>query len=203
MSNELTTTKDNAFDLIQRKAKALASSNLVPKEYQNNIANCMIAMEVADRTNSSPLAVTQNLNIIHGKPAWSSSFIIAALNSCGRFSPIRFKMEGDTCTALATDRESGETLEGPPVSLTMAKEEGWSTKSGSKWKTMPELMLRYRAAAFFGRLYAPDILMGMHADDEVQDIKKAAPSAVESLNETIKPVEGEVIEAEEGGDAPF
>jgi hypothetical protein len=52
----------------------------------------------------------------------------------------------------------------------MAKAEGWFAKNGSKWKTMPELMLRYRAAAFFGRLYAPDVLNGMHATEEAEDI---------------------------------
>src|SRR5690606_28728464 len=52
----------------------------------------------------------------------------------------------------------------------MAHAEGWVSKNGSKWKTMPELMIRYRAAAFFGRLYAPEITMGMHTQEEVMDI---------------------------------
>lgn len=194
MSTEITTQADNSFDLAQRKAKALASTDMVPAQYKGNVANCLLALEVAERTKSSPLAVMQNLNIIHGKPAWSSSFIIAALNACGRFSPIRFKMEGETCVALATDRESGEILEGPPVTIQMAKDEGWYGKSGSKWKTMPELMLRYRAAAFFGRLYAPDILMGMHEENEVRDMQPSKPSVVQDINAEI--VENDVIDIE-------
>jgi hypothetical protein len=55
----------------------------------------------------------------------------------------------------------------------MVKEENWLSKPGSKWKTMPELMFHYRAAAFFGRLYASDILMGMHTVEEIQDIPHA------------------------------
>jgi hypothetical protein len=35
---------------------------------------------------------------------------------------------------------------------------------------MPELMLRYRSAAFFARLYAPDITLGMQTAEEVEDI---------------------------------
>lgn len=194
MSTEITTQADNSFDLAQRKAKALASTDMVPQQYKGNVANCLLALEVAERTKSSPLAVMQNLNIIHGKPAWSSSFIIAALNACGRFSPIRFKMDGETCVALATDRESGEILEGPPVTIQMAKDEGWYGKSGSKWKTMPELMLRYRAAAFFGRLYAPDILMGMHEENEVRDMQPSKPSVVQDINAEI--VENDVIDIE-------
>lgn len=50
-------------------------------------------------------------------------------------------------------------------------QKGWFSKDGSKWRTMPELMLRYRAASFFGRLYAPDILYGMQTTEEVEDAK--------------------------------
>lgn len=208
MTTEITTVSDNKFELAQRKAKALASSDLVPKEYKGNVANCLLAMEVAERTKSSPLAVMQNLNIIHGKPAWSSSFIIAALNACGRFSPLRFKMTADSCTAIATDRETGEVLEGPPVTIQMAKDEGWYNKQGSKWKTMPELMLRYRAAAFFGRLYAPDILMGMYEQNEVVDMQESRPSAINEINATIveEPVivdDAVIIDDQGEVDAPF
>lgn len=168
------------FEHSQRVAKMLSVSSLVPKEYQNNIPNIMIALEMANRIGASPLMVMQNLNIIQGRPSWSSQFIISALNSCKRFTPLRFKMDGEGdeygCTAWAKDH-SGEILEGPKVTWKMANAEGWATKGGSKWKTMPELMFRYRAAAFFGRLYAPDVLMGMGTTDESEDIAN-----VESVN---------------------
>jgi hypothetical protein len=161
------------FEHGQRVAKMLCSSSLVPKEYQGNMQNTLIALEMANRIGASPLMVMQNLYVIQGKPSWSSSFIIAALNSCKRFSPLRFEMDGKEdeygCRAWAYELSSKDKLEGPKITYKMAKEEGWFNKAGSKWKTMPELMLRYRAAAFFGRLYAPDVLMGMHSMEEVQD----------------------------------
>jgi len=163
------------FELMQRAAALLASSALVPKEYQGNVANATIALEMAARVGASPLAVMQNLYIVHGKPSWSSQFIIAAVNGTGKFSPLRFAMEGEgarrVCVAWATEKATGERLESPPISMEMAKAEGWIEKNGSKWKTMPELMLRYRAATLFGRLYAPEILMGMKAYEEVIDIE--------------------------------
>lgn len=164
----------SGFDLLQRQAKVLAASALVPKEFQNNLPNCIIALEVANRIGVSPMMAVQNLYIVHGKPGWSSQFIIAAINSTGKFSPLRFDMTGEgdkrTCTAWAKDLAEGDRLESPQVSMAMAKAEGWIDKAGSKWKTMPELMLRYRAATFFGRLYAPEILMGMQTVEEVTDI---------------------------------
>ena len=183
MTTDITTTTQSitafsnaaSFESAQRMALALVSSNIVPEQYRgkDNIGNAIVALEMAQRIGASPLAVMQNLNIIHGRPSWSSTFIIAALNSCGRFAPVRFEVTGEgddrSCIAWTTDK-TGERLEGPPASIAMAKAEGWFTKNGSKWKTMPELMLRYRAAAFFGRLYAPDVLNGMHATEEVEDI---------------------------------
>lgn len=158
------------FEHAQRIAKLLSSSDLVPNQYKGNIANTMVALEMAHRMNASPLMVMQNLHIIHGRPSWGSSFIIASLNSCGRFGTLRFESTPTSCKAVTTDKQSGTVLEGPTVTMEMAKLEGWSEKPGSKWKTMPELMLKYRAAAFFGRLYAPEIMMGLYSADEVVDI---------------------------------
>jgi len=215
-------SNENSFELAQRMAKQLASSTIVPKDYQGNISNTMIALEIANRTNSSPMMVMQNLHIIQGRPSWSSSFIIAALNSCGRFAPLRFRIEDrgqknleavqtewvngqkqrkvikvtvndKACIAYTTDAH-GNILEGPEASIEMAVLEGWYTKADSKWKTMPDLMLRYRAAAFFGRLYAPDVLMGMHTFEEVQDVGHTVvspekPSPITILNSKAKPEE--------------
>lgn len=164
----------NGFEVAQRMAKALVTSDLVPEQFrgQEKLGNALIALELAQRIGASPMAVMQNIHIIHGRPSWSASFIIAALNSCGRFSPLRFKTAGagddKTCIAWAFDLSTKDVLEGPEVSIAMAKAEGWATKAGSKWKTMPDLMLRYRAAAFFGRLYAPDVLSGMATTEEAE-----------------------------------
>ena len=174
------------FEHAQRVAKALSSSNLIPQNYQGNIPNTLVALEMANRIGASPLMVMQNLHVIHGRPSWSSSFIIAALNSCGRFSALKFVTDKAGCKAVATELATGELIEGPTVTLEMASAEGWATKAGSKWKTMPELMLRYRAAAFFGRLYAPDILMGMQTAEEAQDVVSVKKETIAAdLNEKL------------------
>ena len=61
--------------------------------------------------------------------------------------------------------------------MAMAKKEGWATKSGSKWATMPELMIRYRAAAFWGRLYASDLLLGLQTQEEAIDVQQVTVRA--------------------------
>lgn len=209
------------FDQIQRVAKALSASTLVPVQYrafvekkeygkvvgheQNGagLPNCIVALNMAQRMGADPLMVMQNLYVIEGRPSWSSQFIIASINSCGRFSPLRFdlsapgkteeisysatfwkdgkkvteqrkaKIQHRTCTAWVIEKESGERLDGPTVSMQMAIDEGWLTKNGSKWLTMPEIMLRYRAASLLGRLYAPELLMGLQSREEVEDFIQA------------------------------
>lgn len=181
------------FDLLNRVGSMFAKSDMVPAGFKNNPANCIIGVELARRVGANPLMVMQNLNIIHGRPTFSGQFAISAVNQCGQFSKkLRFKFTGSgdekTCVAWTVDHD-GEVLEGPPVSIGMAKKEGWSTRNGSKWQTMPDLMMMYRAGTFFCRAYAPEILMGFRTTEEVEDMgADAAPeqtTAVSSLNERI------------------
>jgi hypothetical protein len=155
---------------------------MVPETYrgEQNIGSCLIALEMSNRIGANVLSVMQNLFVIHGRPAWSSQFLIGCVNASGRFSPLRYRMTGEKtndtygCIAWATDK-TGEKLESPEITMGIAKAEGWYQKNGSKWKTMPELMLRYRCATLFARLYAPELTLGLHTDDEVIDVVEVAP----------------------------
>jgi hypothetical protein len=181
-------SSENAFVSVQRMAKALASSTLVPDSYRGeaNLGNCIIALELSQRIGASVMAVMQSMVPIHGKPTWSAAFLIATVNSCGRFSPMRFRWVGKEgadewgCRAYAVEREGNLELVGALVTIAMAKAEGWYSKNGSKWKTMPEQMLQYRAAAFWTRAYAPEIALGMHTAEEIHDTPEA--------NQVVKPV---------------
>lgn len=162
-----------SFDHIQRVATMFSKSDMVPKRYIGNVGNCIIALEMANRMNANILMVMQNLDVIQGKPGWSSKFLIATLNACGKFSPLRYESDdknGGRTRAVAIDKATGELLAGAWVSMDMAKVEGWIDKAGSKWKTMPELMIRYRAASFFTNQFAPEVSMGLQTMEEIIDI---------------------------------
>jgi hypothetical protein len=141
------------FELMQRISKAFSSSNLVPKQYQGNLPNCMIALDMARRIGANPLMVMQNLYVVHGTPSWSSKFLIATVNTCGRYSTLRYEWFGTKgkddygCRAWAIEKATGERLDGIVVDWAMVKAEGWSSKNGSKWLTMADQMFIYRAAA--------------------------------------------------------
>lgn len=189
-NNMLVFGSQDSFEQAMRMSRCLSASTIVPTLYQGEkgIANCIVALEMANRIQASPLMVMQNLYMVHGNPGWSSKFLIACLNTCGRFTPLRYEQESANtdewrCRAYATDN-NGELLYGAWVSLQMAKEEGWYGKNGSKWKTMPELMLQYRSAAFFQRTYAPELSMGMRTAEEQQDITEVEYEDVSSSVKT-------------------
>lgn len=181
------------FELTQRQAKMLASSSLVPKDFLGNVANCGIAINIAKRTRLDPLMVCQNLAIIHGRPSWSATALIGMVNSSGRYTPLRFVFDNEesptSCYAVATEKESGQELKGEKITLEMAKKEGWSTKAGSKWLTMPGQMLRYRAASFWSRAYASDISLGFYTQDEVRDFAEPPRNVTPKANPFVTPEE--------------
>lgn len=164
------------FELMQRASKALMASTLVPQQFQNNLPNCLIALELATRIGASPLLVMQNLYVVHGRPGWSAKFLIASFNQCGRFSALRFEWTGKRdsdewgCRAWALEKGTGEKIEGPLITIGLAKKEGWYAKQGSKWQTIPELMLTYRAAAWLVNTHAPEISMGLNTTEEIADV---------------------------------
>lgn len=174
----------SSFELMQRAAKLLASSTLVPKEYQGNLPNCVIALNMAQRVGADPLQVMQNLYVVHGRPGWSSQFLIATFNQCGRFTAMKFEFFGDSgkdnwgCRAYATEKETGERIVSSDITIKMSKDEGWYTKNGSKWKTMPQQMLMYRAASFLVRAYAPELSMGLQTQEELRDVGEVPTATV-------------------------
>lgn len=194
-----------SFALAQRIANMLASSTLVPKHYQGNMGNCVIALNMAARIGADPLMVMQNLYVVHGSPSWSAQFLIACFNKSGRFSSLRYEFGGKegedswSCRAWAVEKDTGEKLFGTTVSISMAKKEGWYAKTGSKWQTMPQQMLMYRAAAWFVRAYAPEIAMGLHTADELRDggvidvtPEDEADSATQELDAALKAQAGQM-----------
>lgn len=185
MTTELTKTQNlpaqTEINSPMAMAVELSKSDIIPKEFQKKPANCLIAVELANRLKASPFQVMQNMDVIYGRPALRSAFVIACINNSGKIiGSLKFEMdkEATKCRAWAIEKETGSRLIGPTITLEMARAEGWLTKNGSKWKTMPDLMLRYRAASFFGRLYCPEILNGMYTEDEASDIQKAQPADI-------------------------
>lgn len=184
-------TSDN-FIMACQMAKALASSTLVPNEYRNSESNCLIAIDLSQRLGASPFLVMQNLDVIQGKPSWSAKALIGMINASGKYDfELQFEEKNDangkpfSCQCW-TERK-GRKVTGPVIDMDMARAEKWIDKNGSKWKTMPQVMLRYRAASFFSRMNCPEISMGLYTTDEIIDGNFKDDSLAKQESEIINP----------------
>lgn len=198
MGNEVATVRNDIsifsdaerWNLATKMANSLAQSTIVPKDFQQNANNTLIAIELASRLQTSPLAIMQNLYVVYGRPSWSAQYIIAMINGSGKYDmELQYDEKPDkngkpfSCQCW-TERH-GRKVTGPIVDMDMAKAEGWIGKNGSKWQTMPQMMLRYRAASFFGRMNCPELTMGIYTKEEVVEIGPAEYS-VQDVDEQIR-----------------
>lgn len=164
----------NQFDQMFKAAQMLSQTSIIPQTYQGKPQDCFVAVEMATRMGVSPMVVMQNMFVVKGKPSWAGQACIMLINSCGKFRDVKHVYTGTRgtdnrgCYVTATRISDGEQVDGAEVTMQMAKAEGWT--SNSKWMNMPELMLAYRAAAFFARVNCPEALMGVQTSEEVFDV---------------------------------
>lgn len=164
-----------SWELATKMAASLAKSTIVPKDFQNNANNALIAIELANRLKTSPLMVMQNLYVVYGRPSWSAQYIIGVINGSGKYDKeLQYEEAADKngrpFSCRCWTEKAGRRVIGPVIDMDMAKAEGWLGKNGSKWQTMPQIMLRYRAASFFGRMNCPELMMGIYTREEVVDL---------------------------------
>ena len=166
-------TDKKQFDQLLRAANMLSQTSIIPATYQGKPQDCFVALEMATRMGVSPLVVMQNMYVVKGKPAWAGQACTMFINSCGKFTQVKHVYTGEKgtdnrgCYVTATRISDGIQVNGVEVTIAMAKAEGWT--ANTKWRTMPELMLAYRASAFFARVHCPEALMGVQLADEIYD----------------------------------
>ena len=188
-TNSVWENKD-AFNQILRAADMLSKTSIIPQSYQGKPQDCFVAIEMANRMGVSPMVVMQNMYVVKGKPSWAGQACTMLINSCGKFKDVKHIYTGEKgkpnrgCYVTATRISDGSQVDGVEVTMQMAQSEGWT--SNSKWRNMPELMLAYRASAFFARVYCPEAMMGVQTAEEVYDADSTPINAAASLTAALK-----------------
>lgn len=188
-----TNTQNSVIDVVDklyRYSEILADSNVIPAHYRKQKSDIFVAAQTAYRMNLDPLMVMQGTYIIKGKLGMTSAFAISLANSSGVLNGgIRYKIEDKgidlKVTAFATYKENNEEIS-YTISMKEAQAEGWT--SNPKYRTLPELMLRYRSAILLIRTHIPQVLNGMHTVEELKDVeasKTVGESKTETLNKKI------------------
>ena len=178
----------DSFKMAYQMAKALSQSTIVPAHFQRNEANCLVAISQAQKMGIDPFTVMQNMYMIQGKMGWSSSFLIAMINASEKYDmELQFDEEekdGKPYSCRCWTKKDGRKIDGVKVTMDMADDEGWTKKNGSKWKTLPALMLRYRSASFFAKLNCPELTNGFYTKEELLDkVLKLAKELVAAIEE--------------------
>ena len=188
-TNSVWENKDQ-FNQLLRAAQMLSQTSIIPQSYQNKPQDCFVAIEMANRMGVSPMVVMQNMYVVKGKPSWAGQACTMLINSCGKFKDVKHIYTGEKgkpnrgCYVTATRISDGSQVDGVEVTMQMAQSEGWT--SNSKWRNMPELMLAYRASAFFARVYCPEAMMGVQTAEEVYDADSTPINAAASLTAALK-----------------
>ena len=178
------------FNQLLRAAQMLSQTSIIPQNYQGKPQDCFLAIEMANRMGVSPIVVMQNMYVVKGKPSWAGQACTMLINSCGKFKDVKHIYTGEKgtpnrgCYVTATRISDGSTVNGVEVTMQMAQAEGWT--SNSKWRNLPELMLAYRASAFFARVYCPEAMMGVQTTEEVYDADVKPVSVANELTEALK-----------------
>lgn len=168
------------FGQLQRVATLFASSALVPKAFQGNVANTFIGLHMAMRLGVEPIMFLQKCYVVNGKPAIEAQLAIALVNSSNKFThPLDWEFKGKagtddySCTCYA--QRGNKKLE-MTLTLREVKANGWWGKNDSFWPKMTEQMFRYRTAMLFARVYCPEILLGLYSKDELEDVSEPLPT---------------------------
>ena len=202
-ANTLTMWNDaKLYNQSLQMAQQLSKSELIPQAYRGKPSECIIAIDIGNRLGLSPLVVMQNSQVVHGKFTWGGSACKAMIDGCGKYQSTYYVEVGEVGkdsygVYLEAIDNFGNIVKGVPVTIGMAKAEGWYDRN-PKWKTLSALMLRYRASAFFMRAECASIAMGFLTKEEVEDVwgneqssHNTKASVVDMLDEEIQ---GEVVE---------
>lgn len=197
-------SSSDTLRIARNFAQDLARSTMIPTQYQNNYANCLVALEYANRTGQSPLQVMQSLNVIQGRPSWDSKALIGMINTSGKYDhDLRFTYgkdeKGEIVSCFAWTKKDGEIVEGIPYTMEKAMKEKLLDKNNSYWNKDHVLMLTYRAVSRFASINCPEITLGLYTTEEVRDINyvNSRNQSKASLNEILSEDEviiGEVVD---------
>ena len=195
-------SSSDTLRIARNFAQDLSKSTMIPMQYQNNYANCLVALEYANRTGQSPLQVMQSLDVIKGTPAWRSKALIGMVNTSGKYDEdLHFSYgkddKGEIISCFAWTKKDGVVVEGLPYTLATAKKEGLLSKNNSYWEKDSTLMLTYRAVSRFVSINCPEISLGLYTSEEVRDFTSNNKQSKATLNDVLSEDEvyvGEVVE---------
>ena len=160
----------------------IAASSFIPDIYRGKPGDILCAMQMGAELGLKPLAALQNIAVINGRPSIWGDVMLGIVKAHQSFEYIDETMNEDKNIATCRVKRKGQ----PPVTRTFsiddAKKAGLVgvdgkgrgkddyAKSKSTWTCYPARMLQMRARGFALRDCYPDLLRGIIAREEAQDV---------------------------------
>lgn len=168
---------------LYRMADIFAKSTMVPKTYQGNPSNVMVAMMWGRELGLTPMASLTGIAVINDTPSvWGDALpglCYAAKDANGQ-SLVEdhieeWEGEGMDMVAICKVKRRGQTsYHEERFSMQDAQRAGLLNKQ--TYKAYPKRMCMNRARAFAFRTKFADVLRGLAIAEEVQDIPVQSPS---------------------------
>ena len=157
----------NNLEAAIRLAEMFSKSAMVPKQYQGNAANCLVAMAYGDSLGMAPLQAMQSVAVVNGVPALYGDGMLALVQASAVFESIEESIEDGA--AVCTVKRRGMKPVQRIFTTDDAKRAGLWGKQGP-WQQYPSRMLQMRARSWALRDAFADVLRGIQSVEEVRDI---------------------------------
>ncbi len=174
MSNVATLPQKQSFSLTPQTldeamqfAGMMSKSNIVPKDYQGNPGNVLVAVQWGMELGLQPLQAMQNIAVINGRPSIWGDAMLAIVRGSGLLESI--KEDISETGAVCTIKRRGEDAVSREFTIEDAKRAGLYGKQGP-WQQHPKRMMQMRARAFALRDVFPDVLRGVNIAEEARDM---------------------------------
>lgn len=173
MSN-IVEAKQTSFSLAPQNleeafkfAEILSKSKLVPKDFEGNQGNILVAIQWGAELGLQPMQAMQNIAVINGRPSLWGDSVIALVKA----SPLCEYVVEDVTDTAATCRvkRRGEPEQVRTFTTEDAKKAGLYGKQGP-WTQYPKRMMQMRARSWALRDVFPDVLRGMPVAEELMDM---------------------------------
>lgn len=166
-----------SLDEAMRFADIMSKSAIVPKDYQGNPGNILVAVQWGAEIGLPPLQAMQNIAVVNGRPSIWGDAMIALVKGSGLLESMNEDIDADH--ASCTVKRRGEQAVTRTFTMEDAKRAGLSGKQGP-WSQYPKRMLQMRARAWALRDVFPDVLKGVYIAEESRDLPEEKDVTAES-----------------------
>lgn len=178
------------FEHCYRLAEAMSRASLLPKHLKGANqdeakANCFLVVNQAMAWKLNPFLIMGETYEVQGKLGFQGKLIISVMNTrAGLREKLNFEFndkKGDDLAVTVSGRFIGEDS---PRTVTVSV--GQAKTSNSMWIKDPEQKLIYTGAIRWARRHAPEIVMGVMIEEDLEAMREEAHIA--SLKQVKQPV---------------